>query len=132
MCLLFTLRNAVYDNVCTQRTYPLSNLHITSQLLQRSICFAWIAVTIAVSVVHVYFQSGFDPRKVSVMNSVTAKIRHVFEKHGAVHVSTPSLLPKTDLYSSADHCACVLDHNGRVVLLPHDQRVREVLISIVH
>ena len=71
-----------------------------------------------------------------MINAVAARVRHVFKTHGALHVSTPSLLPKSDLSAPADHCACVLDRDGNVVLLPHDLRVwnryvRHVLLIAV-
>ena len=70
------------------------------------------------------FQSGFNADHALAMNAVLRQVRAVFTKHGALHVATPLLLPKLDLYENLEHVAFMLDRAGNVVLLPHDLKVR--------
>ena len=53
----------------------------------------------------------------------------VFQRHGAVKLSTPLLMPQQNLYKNLDHFACLMDDSGRLVGLPFDLRVSKHQIS---
>lgn len=48
----------------------------------------------------------------------------IFQKHGAVPVLSPLLMPKTSMYdNNAENYPCFMDHNGLLIGLPFDLRV---------
>lgn len=51
------------------------------------------------------------------------RIVQVFEKHGAVCLSTPLLMPQNMLYDNTESCVRLMAQSGGIVTLPHDLRV---------
>lgn len=47
----------------------------------------------------------------------------VFQRHGAVKLSTPLLCPRQKMYEHSEHYTCLMDHSGRLIGLPFDLRV---------
>ncbi|TPX43710.1 hypothetical protein SeMB42_g04625 [Synchytrium endobioticum] len=50
-------------------------------------------------------------------------LKLVFERHGGLEISSPLLIPKTDLYEENKHVASLMDPDGNVVQLPYDLTV---------
>lgn len=59
----------------------------------------------------------------AVSEVVMETLKGVFSKHGAVHVSSPLLLPRLDVYNNTEMCVNMMDHSGGLVSLPYDLRV---------
>ncbi|XP_055957482.1 eIF-2-alpha kinase GCN2-like isoform X1 [Patella vulgata] len=57
-----------------------------------------------------------------VQTSVHGTIERIFQRHGALRMSTPILMPKCFLYQDEQY-ACFMDHSGNVVGLRCDLRV---------
>jgi len=62
-------------------------------------------------------------RTLSLIQRVKCVIRSTFEKHGAVEVSTPLLIPKSKFYQKNETCVNMMCHSGNVVSIPHDLRI---------
>ncbi|CAH1791711.1 unnamed protein product [Owenia fusiformis] len=54
---------------------------------------------------------------------VQGMLERVFQKHGAVQVVTPLLMPKCDVYKHIEQYVCLMDRSGGMVGLPFDLRV---------
>lgn len=60
------------------------------------------------------------------MSAIRPVIEKVFLKHGAVHMASPLLIPKSSASASLNESSlavAVMTHSGSVVTLPHDLRV---------
>jgi hypothetical protein len=62
-----------------------------------------------------------------IRQSVTDVLKEIFYKHGAVHIATPLLMPRSVLHESSETYVCLMDHSGGLVGLPHDSWVCAVL-----
>ena len=57
---------------------------------------------------------------------VRSQVLKVFEKHGAIQVSVPNLMPKgksNDIYERTENVVKAMTRSGNVVYLPFDLRV---------
>ena len=71
----------------------------------------------------ILIQVAFSPEVLKTSDTVTEILRSVFKKHGALRLSTPTLLPKCSLYENSENCVNFMDHCGGIVSLPYDLRV---------
>ncbi|XP_045185726.2 eIF-2-alpha kinase GCN2-like [Mercenaria mercenaria] len=83
--------------------------------------------TVSLADDHVY-DSDMHKGSISMKNSLTQHLvndtlEKVFQRHGAIKLNTPLLMPQQNLYENLDHYACLMDHSGRLVGLPFDLRV---------
>ncbi|KAL4238496.1 Eukaryotic translation initiation factor 2 alpha kinase 4 [Mactra antiquata] len=88
---------------------------------------ALFSQTVSLADDHVYdsdMQKGSFSLKMSLTQQMVADtLIKVFERHGAIKLTTPLLMPQQKLYENLDHYACLMDHSGRLVGLPFDLRV---------
>ncbi|KAH3854167.1 hypothetical protein DPMN_096706, partial [Dreissena polymorpha] len=82
--------------------------------------------TVSLADDHVY-DSDLYKGSFSIKMSLTQGLVHdtlvrIFQKHGAVRLSTALLVPRQKLYDHAEHYTCLMDHSGRLVGLPFDLR----------
>ncbi|WAR18478.1 E2AK4-like protein [Mya arenaria] len=76
---------------------------------------------------HVY-DSEMYKGSFSINTSLTQGLIHdslvrVFQRHGAIRLSTCLLVPRQKLYEHVENYACLMDHSGRLVSLPFDLRM---------
>ncbi|XP_069116071.1 eIF-2-alpha kinase GCN2-like [Argopecten irradians] len=58
-----------------------------------------------------------------IQQLVRETLKRLFQKHGAVQLATPLLMPKCGIYAASDAYTCLIDHGGQPVALPFDLRV---------
>ncbi|XP_013386608.1 eIF-2-alpha kinase GCN2 isoform X2 [Lingula anatina] len=58
-----------------------------------------------------------------VHRQIRSTIENLFQRHGAVQVNTPLLLPKCDAYGQNEQYVSLMDFGGKIVGLPYDLRV---------
>ncbi|GAB6026062.1 hypothetical protein CHUAL_012266 [Chamberlinius hualienensis] len=68
-------------------------------------------------------KAAFSSSTVVTYTFVIETITKVFLKHGAVLVSTPLMMPKSNFHDKNELCVKLVDHAGGVVTLPSDLRV---------
>ena len=61
---------------------------------------------------------------------VQENLVRIFERHGAIKLSTPLLIPRPKMFEHLDQYACLMDHSGRLVGLPFDLRVSIIMVTI--
>ncbi|XP_071832965.1 eIF-2-alpha kinase GCN2-like isoform X2 [Apostichopus japonicus] len=66
---------------------------------------------------------GFSLKQTLVQKTVFELLTNLFEKHGAVKVSSPLLMPKNALSDFTESGAYFMDSSGSLVVLPFDLRV---------
>lgn len=64
-----------------------------------------------------------DGKLLAVRQRVKHIISSIFEKHGALELTTPLLLPKSKLYSRTETNVQMMSHGGSIVTIPHDTRI---------
>lgn len=71
------------------------------------------------------FHKGGITIKIALTNElVYESLIRIFQKHGAVPVLSPLLMPKTSMYdNNSENYPCFMDHNGLLIGLPFDLRV---------
>lgn len=50
-------------------------------------------------------------------------LRNIFTRHGAIHLDTPLLMPKSRIFEKQDSIARIMNHEGIILSLPFDSRV---------
>ncbi len=75
---------------------------------------------------YIPFQSSgnFSKRYCLVQQHVAEVLDRMFQKHGAVHLYTPLLMPRSRFYETSESYVCLMDRDGGLVALPYDLRVR--------
>ncbi|PIK44682.1 putative eukaryotic translation initiation factor 2-alpha kinase 4 [Apostichopus japonicus] len=66
---------------------------------------------------------GFSLKQTLIQKTVFESLTNLFEKHGAVKVSSPLLMPKNALSDFTESGAYFMDSSGSLVVLPFDLRV---------
>ena len=56
---------------------------------------------------------------------VQENLVRIFERHGAIKLNTPLLIPRPKMFENVDQYACLMDHSGRLIGLPFDLRVSD-------
>ena len=54
---------------------------------------------------------------------ITQCMERIFQKHGALRLNAPLLMPRSDMYEYTDQYVTLMDHSGAIVALPFDLRV---------
>ena len=58
-----------------------------------------------------------------IQQYVRSSLQKIFNKHGAVPLGTPLLMPRCSIYKDNDTYSCLMDHSGQPVGIPYDLRV---------
>ena len=61
---------------------------------------------------------------------VQESLVRVFQRHGAIKLNTPLLVPRPKMFENVDQYACLMDHSGRLVGLPFDLRVSQAQLLL--
>ena len=68
--------------------------------------------------------TSLSPRIQFYYESVKAKVVKVFLKHGGVYLTTPFLMPESDLMQNyTENCVKMMTRSGSIVSMPYDLRV---------
>ncbi|XP_074662114.1 eIF-2-alpha kinase GCN2-like [Tubulanus polymorphus] len=68
-------------------------------------------------------KGGVSNRSAMIQRYVHQCLENVFQRHGAIRINTPFLLPKSVTYEQSDGYVCLMERSGGVVSLPYDLRV---------
>ncbi|XP_064621826.1 eIF-2-alpha kinase GCN2-like isoform X2 [Lineus longissimus] len=67
-------------------------------------------------------KGSFSTHSTLIFNYVCDTMETIFKKHGAIKVTTPTLMPKNTLYDQNDQYTCFMNKSGGLVALPYDLR----------
>ncbi|XP_064601948.1 eIF-2-alpha kinase GCN2-like [Liolophura sinensis] len=65
----------------------------------------------------------FSQKAALIQQQVCDSLTHVFQRHGAVRLATPLLIPRSSSADPTDQHVYLMDHSGGVVSLQYDLRV---------
>lgn len=68
-------------------------------------------------------QGGTSIKTALTNELVYENLIRIFQKHGAVPILPPFLMPKSSVYENAESFPYLMDHSGLLVGLPFDLRV---------
>ena len=69
-------------------------------------------------------QGSVSDEVVQIHTYIIQTIERIFQKHGALRLNAPLLMPRSDMYEYTDQYVTLMDHSGDIVALPFDLRVR--------
>ncbi|XP_060076346.1 eIF-2-alpha kinase GCN2-like [Ylistrum balloti] len=70
-----------------------------------------------------YHKGPLNLKITLIQQLVRETLIRLFQKHGAVQLTTPLLMPKCGVYGVSDAYTCLIDHSGQPIALPFDLRV---------
>ncbi|XP_041355156.1 eIF-2-alpha kinase GCN2-like [Gigantopelta aegis] len=69
------------------------------------------------------YKGAFSSKHMLLLDLVHNSLERVFQIHGAIRVTTPLLMPMSNVYTHSEQYVCFMERSGGIVSLPFDLRV---------